>query len=95
MELQATFTKSKARSYIVISTVKCQTPPPPHTHTQIILTIIYFHLKQCVAIDAVTEHELVSALQVSVFPEIMFTKAGKILYREKGNFHFRKNALDS
>lgn len=38
---------------------------------------------RCVAIDAVTEHELVSALQVSVFPEIMFTKAGKILYREK------------
>lgn len=89
MELQATFTKSKTRSYTVISNVKCQPP------TLIILAIIYFHLKQCVAIDAVTEHDLVSALQVSVFPEIMFTKAGKILYREKGNFHFRTNALDS
>lgn len=40
--------------------------------------------KQCVAVDANTEFDLVSALQVSVFPEIIFTKAGKILYREKG-----------
>ncbi|KAK6138603.1 hypothetical protein DH2020_027656 [Rehmannia glutinosa] len=39
--------------------------------------------KQCVAIDANTELDLVSALQVSVFPELIFTKAGKILYREK------------
>ncbi|GMH28608.1 hypothetical protein Nepgr_030451 [Nepenthes gracilis] len=38
---------------------------------------------RCVAIDAVVEHDLVSALQVSVFPELIFTKAGKILYREK------------
>lgn len=38
---------------------------------------------RCVAIDAVVETELVSALKVSVFPEIIFTKAGKILYREK------------
>ncbi|XP_004287186.1 PREDICTED: uncharacterized protein LOC101305502 [Fragaria vesca subsp. vesca] len=38
---------------------------------------------RCVAIDAVTEHYLVSALQVSVYPELIFTKAGKILYREK------------
>lgn len=38
---------------------------------------------RCVAVDAVVEVELVSALQVSVFPEIIFTKAGKILYREK------------
>ncbi|KAM5548317.1 thioredoxin-like fold domain-containing protein MRL7L, chloroplastic [Rosa sericea] len=38
---------------------------------------------RCIAIDAVTEHDLVSALQVSVYPEIIFTKAGKILYREK------------
>ncbi|KAL6275083.1 hypothetical protein ACE6H2_025775 [Prunus campanulata] len=38
---------------------------------------------RCIAVDAVTEHDLVSALQVSVFPEIIFTKAGKILYREK------------
>ncbi|KAK6930407.1 hypothetical protein RJ641_004501 [Dillenia turbinata] len=38
---------------------------------------------RCVAIDAVVELDLVSALQVSVFPEVIFTKAGKILYREK------------
>ncbi|KAB1218189.1 hypothetical protein CJ030_MR3G026069 [Morella rubra] len=44
----------------------------------------YLHLDQCVAIDAVVEVELVSALKVSVFPEMIFTKAGKILYREKG-----------
>lgn len=40
--------------------------------------------KQCVEVDAVIELDLVSALQVSVFPEVIFTKAGKILYREKG-----------
>ncbi|XP_022969940.1 thioredoxin-like fold domain-containing protein MRL7L, chloroplastic isoform X1 [Cucurbita maxima] len=39
---------------------------------------------RCVAVDAVVERNLVSALQVSAFPEIIFTKAGKILYREKG-----------
>ncbi|KAJ0034152.1 hypothetical protein Pint_26458 [Pistacia integerrima] len=33
-------------------------------------------------IDANVEHELLSALQVSVFPEVIFTKAGKILQRE-------------
>ncbi|KAH7547647.1 hypothetical protein FEM48_Zijuj01G0332000 [Ziziphus jujuba var. spinosa] len=38
---------------------------------------------RCVAVDAVVELDLVSALQVSVFPEVIFTKAGKILYREK------------
>ncbi|XP_010522251.1 PREDICTED: uncharacterized protein LOC104800933 isoform X2 [Tarenaya hassleriana] len=38
---------------------------------------------RCVAVDAVVETDLVSALQVSVFPELIFTKAGKILYREK------------
>lgn len=38
---------------------------------------------RCVAIDAVVEDDLVSALKVSVFPELIFTKAGKILYREK------------
>ncbi|XP_059655721.1 thioredoxin-like fold domain-containing protein MRL7L, chloroplastic [Cornus florida] len=38
---------------------------------------------RCVAIDAVVELDLVSALKVSVFPELIFTKAGKILYREK------------
>ncbi|KAL2487628.1 thioredoxin-like fold domain-containing protein MRL7L [Forsythia ovata] len=37
---------------------------------------------RCVAIDAVMELDLVSALQVSAFPELIFTKAGKILYRE-------------
>ncbi|GLT73692.1 hypothetical protein SLA2020_455300 [Shorea laevis] len=39
---------------------------------------------RCVAVDAVVEDDLVSALKVSVFPEIIFTKAGRILYREKG-----------
>lgn len=38
---------------------------------------------RCVAIDAVVELNLVSALRVSIFPELIFTKAGKILYREK------------
>lgn len=36
------------------------------------------------AIDAVVETDLASVLQVSVYPELIFTKAGKILYREKG-----------
>ncbi|KAK8505292.1 hypothetical protein V6N13_045733 [Hibiscus sabdariffa] len=34
-------------------------------------------------IDDVAEDDLVSALKVSSFPEIIFTKAGKILYRER------------
>lgn len=38
---------------------------------------------RCVAIDAVVDCDLASALKVSVFPELIFTKAGKILYREK------------
>ncbi|KAJ6816435.1 uncharacterized protein M6B38_416745 [Iris pallida] len=38
---------------------------------------------RCVAVDAVVEQDLVSALQVSVFPEILFTKSGKILHRDK------------
>ncbi|OAY51348.1 thioredoxin-like fold domain-containing protein MRL7L, chloroplastic [Manihot esculenta] len=38
---------------------------------------------RCVAIDAVVETDLVSALKVSIFPEVIFTKAGRILYREK------------
>ncbi|KAL3642211.1 Thioredoxin-like fold domain-containing protein mrl7l, chloroplastic [Castilleja foliolosa] len=38
---------------------------------------------RCVAIDANTELDLVSALQVSVFPELIFIKSGKIVYREK------------
>ena len=36
-------------------------------------------------VDAVVETDLVSSLQVSLFPEIIFTKAGNTLYREKGN----------
>ncbi|KAL8199617.1 hypothetical protein R6Q57_013185 [Mikania cordata] len=38
---------------------------------------------RCVAIDAVVECDLVSTLQVSEFPELIFTKTGKILHREK------------
>ncbi|KAK9070232.1 hypothetical protein SSX86_010632 [Deinandra increscens subsp. villosa] len=38
---------------------------------------------RCVAIDAVVECDLVSTLGVSVFPELIFTKIGKILHREK------------
>lgn len=38
---------------------------------------------RCVAIDAVVECDLVSTLGVSIFPELIFTKAGKILHREK------------
>lgn len=38
---------------------------------------------RCVAIDAVLEVDLVSALHVSTFPQLIFTNAGKILYREK------------
>ncbi|KAL9274455.1 Thioredoxin-like fold domain-containing protein [Drosera capensis] len=38
---------------------------------------------RCVAIDAVVECDLVSSLKVSSFPELIFTKAGKVLYREK------------
>lgn len=49
---------------------------------RLLITVL---LKKCVAVDAIKEPELVSALQVSNFPEIIFTKAGKILYREKGN----------
>uniref|UniRef100_A0A803KTY1 Uncharacterized protein n=1 Tax=Chenopodium quinoa TaxID=63459 RepID=A0A803KTY1_CHEQI len=40
-------------------------------------------IKNCVAIDAVVDCDLVSALKVSNFPELIFTKSGKILYREK------------
>lgn len=39
---------------------------------------------RCVAIDAVVEFDLVSTLGVSIFPELIFTKTGKILHREKG-----------
>ncbi|KAK3035393.1 hypothetical protein RJ639_032921 [Escallonia herrerae] len=36
----------------------------------------------CVAVDAVVELDLVSALRVPVCPQLLFTKAGKILHRE-------------
>ncbi|XP_058758028.1 thioredoxin-like fold domain-containing protein MRL7L, chloroplastic [Vicia villosa] len=38
---------------------------------------------RCVALDAVVETELVAALKVSAFPEVIFTRAGKILFRDK------------
>ncbi|XP_031474920.1 thioredoxin-like fold domain-containing protein MRL7L, chloroplastic [Nymphaea colorata] len=37
---------------------------------------------RCVAIDAVVEDDLVAALKISTFPELLFTKAGKIFYRQ-------------
>lgn len=39
---------------------------------------------QCVAVDACAEPDLVNALKVSGFPEILFTNAGRIIHREKG-----------
>jgi uncharacterized membrane protein YobD (UPF0266 family) len=48
--------------------------------SNILLCIIW----KCVALDAVVETELVAALKVSVFPEVIFTRAGKILFRDKG-----------
>ncbi|ERN20178.1 hypothetical protein AMTRI_Chr06g178900 [Amborella trichopoda] len=41
---------------------------------------------RCVAIDAVVEVELANALKVSKFPQIIFTKAGKILHRNREIF---------
>ncbi|XP_078434657.1 thioredoxin superfamily protein isoform X2 [Wolffia australiana] len=38
---------------------------------------------RCAAVDAVVEQDLASVLGVSNFPEIVFTKAGKILHRDK------------
>ncbi|KAL2896649.1 Thioredoxin-like fold domain-containing protein MRL7L chloroplastic [Bienertia sinuspersici] len=38
---------------------------------------------RCVAIDAIVDCDLVSALNVSTFPELIFIKTGKIVYREK------------
>ncbi|KAJ4748238.1 Thioredoxin superfamily protein [Rhynchospora pubera] len=38
---------------------------------------------RCVGIDACREHKLVEALNISTYPEIIFTKAGKILHRDK------------
>jgi hypothetical protein len=37
-----------------------------------------------VAVDACAEPDLVDALKVSGFPEILFTNAGRIIHREKG-----------
>jgi hypothetical protein len=80
MELPAAFTKSEWSHWTVsVTSISIQR----HFFFPDIFIVISI---QCVAIDAVVEDELVSALQVSVFPEIIFTKAGKILYREKGNF---------
>lgn len=79
MELQATFTESEYTHQVPAVNVD------PCMHKDDFFLIIPL-LYQCVAVDAVVEVELVSALKVSVFPEIIFTKAGKILYREKGNF---------
>lgn len=79
MELQIAFTKSK-RSIIIINVSDCCFPI-----ISIISPLIIYVISQCVAVDAVVETELVAVLQVSSFPEIIFTKAGKILFREKGN----------
>lgn len=38
---------------------------------------------RCVAVDACAEPDLVAALKVSSFPELLFTNAGRILHREK------------
>ncbi|RCV17697.1 hypothetical protein SETIT_3G240300v2 [Setaria italica] len=38
---------------------------------------------RCVAVDACAEADLVDALKVSGFPEILFTNAGRIIHREK------------
>jgi hypothetical protein len=37
-----------------------------------------------VAVDACAEPDLVKALNVSGFPEVLFTNAGKIVHRDKG-----------
>ncbi|XP_004294003.1 PREDICTED: uncharacterized protein LOC101314064 [Fragaria vesca subsp. vesca] len=75
-KFKGTFTKSKTRSYTTITTMHLVS-----FYALIMLAIIYTLSTMC---DAVTEHDLVSALQVSVYPEIIFfTKAGKILYLRK------------
>nr|CAD1832186.1 unnamed protein product [Ananas comosus var. bracteatus] len=38
---------------------------------------------RCVAIDACVEHDLVSALKISLFPEILFTKPGRYFTARK------------
>lgn len=38
---------------------------------------------RCVAVDACAEPDLVKALNVSGFPEVLFTNAGKIVHRDK------------
>ncbi|MFS7949366.1 hypothetical protein Hanom_Chr06g00570761 [Helianthus anomalus] len=50
---------------------------------------------RCVAIDAVVECDLVSTLGVSVFPELIFTKTGRILHREKGTNNMISRCISS
>jgi hypothetical protein len=45
---------------------------------------LWIYFLQCVAVDACAEPDLVNALKVSGFPEILFTNAGRIIHREKG-----------
>ena len=40
------------------------------------------------AVDACAEPDLVDALKVSGFPEILFTNAGRIIHREKGRLYW-------
>ncbi|KAK3030898.1 hypothetical protein RJ639_037248 [Escallonia herrerae] len=47
---------------------------------------------RCVAVDAVVELDLVSALRIPVCPQLLFTKAGKILHRETGQLEEEKFA---
>lgn len=87
MELWTSFTKSK---FAQISLLICKNHFWILLYVLVcalILLVLDHYCFQCVAVDAVVETDLVSALQVTVFPEIIFTKAGKILYREKGNFY--------
>ncbi|KAG8068692.1 hypothetical protein GUJ93_ZPchr0005g15372 [Zizania palustris] len=39
---------------------------------------------RCVAVDACAEPDLVEVLNVSGFPEVLFTNAGRIIHRDKG-----------
>lgn len=44
---------------------------------------------QCVGIDAFMEDELVKALKITNYPEIIFTKNGKILHRDIGGTFYK------
>lgn len=44
---------------------------------------------QCVGIDAFMEDELVKALKITNYPEIIFTKNGKILHRDIGGIFYK------